>query len=421
MTLKTQALFVQDFPPKDAASPPSSPFEAALADYLAAYGLRPSEAALARRLVAAPDFIRARAARVSSVPGHHRGARALARYGHTRLRALLAAEPMPAAWRELPAALQFSSLGKLTKEWLMDEFVPSLTAGAYAAGGAEQQQHGDDGGGGGGSKQRRQTSLDGYFQRSPGKRAGGDPAKPPPGAPLPPEKVHIVWPTLDDVRNSLEGWRAGGSIPGSWSNVAGPDRAFLGKLWRRWDGAPAGRARAAPHVKTFCRFDPASRRLAWLLVTSHNLSKAAWGQLQLKGEQLRILSYELGALLLPRLEAAYRAHRHRGFSVLGGGGGGSSDGGSGPSAGAAPRRQVAFYAARQAVLPAARGGGQQEQGDADALMLPLPYALPPAPYAPPGAQEATTAANAGRRPWVWDADAAYYGGLPDVFGQLYQP
>jgi hypothetical protein len=41
-----------------------------------------------------------------------------------------------------------------------------------------------------------------------------------------------------------------------------------------------------PHIKTYCRFQ--GQRLAWLLVCSHNMSKAAWGALQKKGEQLMV-------------------------------------------------------------------------------------------------------------------------------------
>ena len=42
--------------------------------------------------------------------------------------------------------------------------------------------------------------------------------------------------------------------------------------------------------------------MAYLVVTSHNLSKAAWGVLQ-KGEtQMYIMHYELGVMLLPSLE-----------------------------------------------------------------------------------------------------------------------
>ena len=59
-----------------------------------------------------------------------------------------------------------------------------------------------------------------------------------------------------------------------------------------------------PHIKTYCRIS-ANANLSWYLVTSHNLSKAAWGVVQLKKkpyEQLFIRSsYELGVLIYPDL------------------------------------------------------------------------------------------------------------------------
>lgn len=48
-----------------------------------------------------------------------------------------------------------------------------------------------------------------------------------------------------------------------------------------------GRQRAAPHIKTYCRYLPGSGDVAWMYVGSHNLSKAggwlagvgcAWGE-----------------------------------------------------------------------------------------------------------------------------------------------
>ena len=62
---------------------------------------------------------------------------------------------------------------------------------------------------------------------------------------------------------------------------------------------------------------------SWRAAHSNNLRspgpplpgmQAAWGALQKNMTQLMIRSYELGVLLLPGLEAAYLASRHRGFS-----------------------------------------------------------------------------------------------------------
>ena len=49
------------------------------------------------------------------------------------------------------------------------------------------------------------------------------------------------------------------------------------------------------------------------MLGSHNLSKAAWGQLQNGGSELKVASYEMGVLFLADLELAYRKHRHFGY------------------------------------------------------------------------------------------------------------
>ncbi|GBF96301.1 hypothetical protein Rsub_09096 [Raphidocelis subcapitata] len=444
---KTQGAYSQDFPPKDAHSPPSSPFEEALSDYMAAYKLREPEAAAVRGAIARHDFSSARIALAPSVPGRHTGP-ALFRYGHLRVRSLLSQEPMPPSWRGLPVVLQFTSLGAFEEAWLMRELVPSFTAGAYAAAGGQQQQQQQQQlqqqPGAGRSPAKLQLSLDGFLRRSPTKQApggggggGGSAAAataaaesrmPAPGPELPPDRVHLVWPTLEELANCWDGWRAGGSIPGPEKNVSRP---FLQPLWRRWGGAPSGRARVMPHIKTFLRFDPASRRLPWVIVGSHNLSIAAWGKRERPqlpgGGQLYLPSYELSVLLLPSLEAAHRRHRHRGFVAWpapgGGGGGGdgaaeaqeqqqqaapaavqteqqqaaaaSSSRGGGSGGGAAG---VAFFAARQADPAAAAAAG------AEAVLLPVPFPLPPAPY------------RGGDKPWMWNSDGDYYEGRKDLLG-----
>eukprot|EP00879_Flechtneria_rotunda_P018160 GHRR01019047.1.p1 GENE.GHRR01019047.1~~GHRR01019047.1.p1 ORF type:complete len:271 (+),score=117.73 GHRR01019047.1:2964-3776(+) len=173
--------------------------------------------------------------------------------------------------------------------------------------------------------------------------------------------------------------------------------------------------------------------LAWWLVTSHNVSKAAWGVLQKGGGQLHIMSYELGVLTTPALEAAWRQHPHRSYCCPGGG----------PVAAAAatvaasisrPTSQAStsvdgnlcFYAfskqhseqqpaapslaTRQATAPAAathnssKGanggsgnrsadrGGSSNTSNSAAVYLPVPYRLPPEPY------------QDGDSPWCCDVD-----------------
>lgn len=70
-----------------------------------------------------------------------------------------------------------------------------------------------------------------------------------------------------------------------------------------------------PHIKSYCRVcikDDKIAGLYWFLVTSANLSKAAWGVSNkttagsLTGDPpLRIMSYEAGVLFLPQFMVIY--------------------------------------------------------------------------------------------------------------------
>jgi hypothetical protein len=50
---------------------------------------------------------------------------------------------------------------------------------------------------------------------------------------------------------------------------------------------------------------PGGVEVGWALLTSHNMSSAAWGALQVDQSQLAIRSYELGILVTPQTEQRY--------------------------------------------------------------------------------------------------------------------
>lgn len=161
--------------------------------------------------------------------------------------------------------------------------------------------------------------------------------------------LRVVFPTAHRIQRSLEGWVSGASLPCMCANAAKlRDRlrqlsghSGLAKLcdWDGGDGDGGGvgacnRAQAVPHIKTYARYAP-DRSLAWALLTSSNLSQAAWGALEKNGSQLYIKSYEVGVLFLPSL----------------------APGGK---------------------LCAAPRGAEDRVGDA--TVVPLPFSIPPKPY-----------------------------------------
>eukprot|EP00891_Asterochloris_glomerata_P007719 jgi/Astpho2/7719/Aster-x1444 len=242
---KSQGLHFQDFPQKDAESPPSSDFEQQLLIYVKALKLPGTIGADVLAMIIRHDLSSARGA-------------AKLLHGHMRIRELLQRERFSRTFERAELLAQFSSLGSLNDKWLHEEFVGSLSAGKCP-----------------GAPPRPGTLEAGLLGSPRAEKAG----------------LHLVWPTVQEVRDSVEGYAAGGSIPGTVANVTKP---FLQSLWRRWGGEVMGRQRAMPHMKSYLRFS--GKELAWVVLTSSNLSIAAWGKLEKKtraeheGSQLYILA-----------------------------------------------------------------------------------------------------------------------------------
>ncbi|OWF40656.1 tyrosyl-DNA phosphodiesterase 1-like isoform X2 [Mizuhopecten yessoensis] len=259
------------------------------------------------------DMSSARVFIVGSCPGRHAGDKK-SHFGHMRLRRLLHDHgPEKELVRTWPVLGQYSSVGTLgpaKESWLCTEWLQSLAT-------------------------VKGTSC----------------------VPLMTIPLQLIFPTKDDVRTSLEGYPAGGSIP--YSIHVARKQPYLHTFLHQWRSEGRGRSRAMPHIKTYGRPSPSGKELAWFLVTSANLSKAAWGAMEKKGSQLMIRSYELGVLFFPKF-----------FEVKG--------------------------AFRTTSDVDSIGGG----------VFPLPYDLPVTRY------------SKGDKPWIWDIA---HKELPDTNGNMWCP
>ncbi|KAM7165475.1 tyrosyl-DNA phosphodiesterase 1 isoform 3-T5 [Macrochelys suwanniensis] len=164
------------------------------------------------------DLSETRVYLIGSTPGRYQGNQK-EKWGHLRLRKLLKEYTSPIPTQESwPVIGQFSSIGSMgpdQSKWLCSQFQESLVTL--------------------GSSVKTLAKSD-----------------------IP---IHLIYPTVDNVRQSLEGYPAGGSLPYS--------------------------------IQT-------AQKQLWLHSYFHaNLSKAAWGALEKNGTQLMIRSYELGVLFLP--------------------------------------------------------------------------------------------------------------------------
>ena len=134
---------------------------------------------------------------------------------------------------------------------------------------------------------------------------------------LPGVKFSIIFPTPHEIRCSLDGYASGGSIHTKIQSAAQQKqleylRPFLCH-WRYYDdeddesknARKAERGPAAPHIKTYVRFsDQTQRSIDWAMVTSANLSKQAWGDVQNKNQEIWIQSWECGVVVWPALLAS---------------------------------------------------------------------------------------------------------------------
>ncbi|XVF87675.1 hypothetical protein PTKIN_Ptkin18bG0139600 [Pterospermum kingtungense] len=339
---KSQGLWMQDFPWKDQNnSKKGCGFENDLTDYLStlkwpeftanlpALGNFNINSTFFKKF----DYSNARVRLIASVPGYHTGSN-MKKWGHMKLRSVLQECIFDKEFQRAPLVYQFSSLGSLDEKW-MAELASSMSSG---------------------------------YSEDKVPLGSGEPL--------------IIWPTVEDVRCSLEGYAAGNAIPSPLKNV---EKAFLKKYWAKWKASHTGRCRAMPHVKTYTRYK--GQKLVWFLLTSANLSKAAWGSLQKNNSQLMIRSYELGVLFVP----SDVKEEGGGFSCTGNGGS-SKDTGKSRSVenSKVPKTKLVTLAWQGSKTP-------------EVIPLPVPYELPPQPYSSEDV------------PWSWDRRY----NKKDVYGQVW--
>lgn len=331
---KAQGAYIQDFPRKTASASgdtASTAFEDSLVQYIDTYGYNKkyqwddptSSASSSSSDKKAPitlaeqlrkyDFSSATAVLLPSTPGYHKIGPECP-VGHLKLRREIETLALRQAPQHQlkgdeknnskniasgPIVCQFSSLGSLTKKYL-HRLVFSMDISRSRAGGSSKKADKDE----------------------------DDESKPLEN------KLQLVYPTSDEICNSLEGYRGGGSVPGTEKNVS---KDFLRPLFRKWassvnflaalslpkddddddddDNAqnPLWKGTNVPHIKTYFQLagnEEKEEGMEWIVLSSHNLSKAAWGDVQNStayGEKrLFVRHWELGVLIAPSMLGATR-------------------------------------------------------------------------------------------------------------------
>ncbi|XP_053601935.1 probable tyrosyl-DNA phosphodiesterase [Plodia interpunctella] len=113
-----------------------------------------------------------------------------------------------------------------------------------------------------------------------------------------PPELKLIYPSLDNVRGSHDGLLGGGCLP--YAADAHAKQTWLVQYLYQWRAVSSHRNRAMPHIKSYTRTSPDNKMAAYYLLTSGNVSKAAWGSINKGNSALRLMSYEAGVLFLPR-------------------------------------------------------------------------------------------------------------------------
>jgi tyrosyl-DNA phosphodiesterase 1 len=200
-TLKIQGTYVQDFPRK-ASSRSSSEFECSLLSHcerISPMGTRAQKKWKdTLQQIRQYDFESAEVILISSVPGRHNGPNRN-KWGQWKLREEILMSKPEGSIQDYDQRLlmQFSSIGALkNNEAFIDELASSL--GAIDPN-AQQTSH---------AGKKRKTSENTASQETVEIQ-------------MRKQRVELVWPTVDAVRGSIQGWAAGFSIPCE-SKVLGP-------------------------------------------------------------------------------------------------------------------------------------------------------------------------------------------------------
>lgn len=114
--------------------------------------------------------------------------------------------------------------------------------------------------------------------------------------------MSLIYPSLGNVKASLDGMLGGACLP-YMSSTHARQSWLMDHLWQ-WKSDGRFRSRAVPHIKTYAQVSPNGKRAGWFVMTSANLSKAAWGGPVPTG--LHIRSYEVGVLFLPKFLVSFQ-------------------------------------------------------------------------------------------------------------------
>ncbi|XP_076676604.1 tyrosyl-DNA phosphodiesterase glaikit isoform X2 [Andrena cerasifolii] len=195
------------------------------------------------------DFSSVNVFLLASVPGSHKGSE-YDFWGHRKLGYVLSKHAtLPPDAPEWPIVAQSSSIGSLGPNydsWLLKEIVPSMS---------------------------RET-------------AKGLKSHP---------NFQFIYPSIKNYKESFDCRDGSCCLP--YSRQTHSKQEWLESYLYQWKATRTARSQAMPHIKSYTRFSPDLKRIPWFVLTSANLSKAAWG---IARNSHYIMSYEAGVIFIPQ-------------------------------------------------------------------------------------------------------------------------
>ena len=226
---RTQGLWVS--PKCPATLPGQTPkdsvtgFKASLLRYLMTYQV--SQLHSYMDVIKSADFSSINAFFIASSPGSHQGP-ALSHFGHMAARSVFRKHDVRVNWPLIIQCSSIGSLGQTPTTWCTSELKQSLGSA---------------------------------------------------------KDVQVIYPSKKNVMDSLDGLLGGGCLP--YRKNVHEKQPWLRDYLYQWKCDKWSRTRAMPHIKTYSQVQ--DKKAAYALLTSANLSKAAWGKLNKDGDKLHIM------------------------------------------------------------------------------------------------------------------------------------
>lgn len=186
---------------------------------------------------------------VGSVPGSHKNAETDL-WGHRKLGDILSMHatlpPDAPYWPVIAQSSSIGSLGANIESWLMKNIIPAMS---------------------------KETSK---------------------GVKSPPN-FHFIFPTIQNYKEGYDCRNASCCL--CYSLQMHSKQEWFQSYMHQWKASKMARDKAMPHIKSYTRLSPDFKKMAWFVLTSANLSKAAWGTYRCSNY---IMSYESGVVFVPK-------------------------------------------------------------------------------------------------------------------------